>query len=251
MKSKNTTENIQAQCQTLKLPFIGEHYAEIMEQAAKNQWTPEEIFARLLDGEIQRRADRSLVYRVKNARFPFVKTLDDFDWSWPKKINRAQIQHIFHLDWVPQHGNIIFLGGVGLGKSHLAVALGYQACQKGYATRWITAVNLINTLVAAQNANRLKAEINAFLRPKLLIIDELGYMPIDKIGADLLFQIISGRYENSAICITSNKAFKQWSSIFNNDATLTSAILDRLIHHGEPVLIEGPSYRMKDRIDTN
>ena len=94
MKSKNTTENIQAQCQTLKLPFIGEHYAEIMEQAAKNQWTPEEIFARLLDGEIQRRADRSLVYRVKNARFPFVKTLDDFDWSWPKKINRAQIQHI-------------------------------------------------------------------------------------------------------------------------------------------------------------
>lgn len=251
MKSKNTTENIQARCETLKLFFMREHYPKIMEQAAKNQWLPEEIFVRLLDGEIQRRYDRSLIYRVKNARFPFVKTLDNFDWSWPQKINRAQIQHIFHLDWVPQHGNIIFLGGVGLGKSHLAVALGYQACQKGYSTRWITAVNLINTLIAAQNANRLKAEINTFLKPKLLIIDELGYMPIDKIGADLLFQIISGRYENSAICITSNKAFKQWSSIFNNDATLTSAILDRLIHHGEPVLIEGRSYRMKDRFDTN
>ena len=251
MQIKATAENIQAQCETLKLSFMRAHYAEIMAQAAKNQWPPEEIFARLLAGEIQRRADKSLLYRVKNARFPFVKTLDDFDWSWPKQINRAQIQHLFHLDWVPQHGNIIFLGGVGLGKSHLAVALGYQACQKGYSTRWITAVNLINTLIAAQKSNRLKAEIHTFLRPKLLIIDELGYMPIDKIGADLLFQIISGRYEKSAICITSNKAFKQWSSIFNNDATLTSAILDRLIHHGEPVVIEGNSYRMKDRIDTN
>ncbi len=251
MSNKNIIQDIQAKCETLKLSFMREHYTEIMTQAAAKQWPIEEIIVRLMDGEIQRRADMSVTYRVKNARFPFMKTLDNFDWSWPKKINRAQIQHVFHLDWVPKNGNVIFLGSVGIGKTHLAVALGHQACEKGYSTRWITAINLINTLSAAQNANRLQAELKTFLRPKLLIIDELGYMPIDKNGADLLFQVFSGRYENSATCITSNKSFKDWGTIFNNDTTLTSAILDRLIHHGEPILIAGNSYRMKDRINTD
>jgi DNA replication protein DnaC len=247
---KTTVENIHSQFETLKLAFMREHYAEIIGQAAQHQWSPEEILARLLDGEIQQRADRALQNHIKNARFPFIKTIDDFDWSWPKKINRAQIQHIFHLDWLPLNGNIFFLGGVGLGKSHLALAMSYHACQKGYTVRWVTAINLINTLLAAQRTHRLKTEIKAFLKPQLLTIDELGYMPIDKAGADLLFQIISERYERGAICITSNKPFKQWATIFNNDTTLTSAILDRILHHGEPVIIEGKSYRMKDRIET-
>jgi DNA replication protein DnaC len=247
---KTTTENIQSQCETLKLAFMREHYAEIMSQAVQRQWPPEEIIARLLDGEIQQRTDRALQHRIKNARFPFLKTLDDFDWSWPKKINRAQIQHIFRLDWLPQHGNIFFLGGVGLGKSHLALALGYHACQQGYSVRWVTAINLINTLLAAQHNHRIKTELKTFLKPQLLVLDELGYMPIDKAGADLLFQVVSERYEHGAICITSNKPFKQWATIFNNDTTLTSAILDRILHHGEPVIIEGKSYRMKDRIET-
>lgn len=228
-----------------------EQYADIMGQAAHHQWPPEEIIARLLDGEIQQRADRALLRRIKNARFPFIKTLDDFDWSWPKKINRSQIQHIFHLDWLPQHGNIFFLGGVGLGKSHLALALSHQACHKGYSVRWVTAINLINTLLAAQRTHRLKTDLKAFLKPQLLTIDELGYMPIDKAGADLLFQVISERYERGAICFTSNKPFKQWATIFNNDTTLTSAILDRVLHHGEAVIMEGKSYRMKDRIDAD
>lgn len=243
-------ERIQSQCETLKLTFMREHYAEIIGQAAQHQWPPEEILSRLLDGEIQQRADRALQRRIQNARFPFIKTLDDFDWSWPKKINRAQIQHIFRMDWLPLNGNIFFLGGVGLGKSHLALALSHQACQKGYTVRWITAVNLINTLLAAQNAHRLKTEIKAFLKPQLLTIDELGYMPIDKAGADLIFQVISERYERGAICFTSNKPLKQWDSIFNNDVTLASAILDRVLHHGEPVILEGNSYRMKDKIET-
>jgi len=246
---KTNPETLRAQFERLQLAFMREHYAEVLQQAAQHQWTPEEILERLLTGEIQRRDDRALQRRIKVARFPFIKTLDDFDWSWPKKINRAQIQHLFHLDWLPQHGNVFFLGGVGLGKSHLALALGYHACHQGYSVRWITAIDLVNTLLAAQHAHRLQTELKAFLKPQLLALDELGYMPIDKAGADLLFQVISERYERGAICITSNKPFKQWATIFNNDATMASAILDRLLHHGEPVVIEGKSYRMKDRIE--
>lgn len=247
----NTThDQIDAHLQSLKLAFIREHYPEVLHQAAQKKWTPEDILLHLVEGEAHQRADRACQRRLKAARFPFVKSLDDFDWSWPKKINRAQIQNLFHLDWVRTHGNIFFLGGVGLGKSHLAVALGYQACQQGCSVRWVTAINLINTLLSAQQDHRLSKEIKTFTKPNILAIDELGYMPIDKAGADLLFQVISERYEHGSIVFTSNKAFKQWPSIFNNDATLTAAILDRVLHHGEPVIIEGKSYRMKDRIDT-
>jgi DNA replication protein DnaC len=138
---------------------------------------------------------------------------------------------------------------VGLGKTHLASALGYEACLKGYKTLFTTAIDVINTLSAAQAAGRMKQELKRYIRPSLLILDELGFLPIDKAGADLLFQVISQRYEQGALVITSNRAFKDWPEIFNNDSTLTSAILDRLLHHAETVLIEGKSYRMKEKIE--
>jgi DNA replication protein DnaC len=144
---------------------------------------------------------------------------------------------------------VIFLGGVGLGKTHLATALGYTACQHGHSVLFTNAVDVINTLAAAQRNGRLKPSLERYLKPTLLILDELGYLPIDKAGADLLFQIISRRYERGAIIITSNRVFKKWAEIFNNDATLTSALLDRLLHHAETVLIEGKSYRMKDQVE--
>ena len=187
---KTTPETLCAQFERLQLSFMREHYPEVLQQAAQEQWMPEDILERLLAGEIQRREDRALQRRLKAARFPFVKTLDDFDWSWPQKINRAQIQHLFHLDWLPQHGNVFFLGGVGLGKTHLALALASHACHRGYGVRWVTAIDLVNTLLAAQHAHRLQVELKTFLRPQLLALDELGYMPIDKAGADLLFQVI-------------------------------------------------------------
>ena len=144
---------------------------------------------------------------------------------------------------------MIFLGGVGLGKSHLAIAMGYQACLQGHRTLFTSAASIINTLSAAQAAHRLKVELKKYLRPALLVIDELGFMPIDKHGADLLFQVISQRYEQGAIVLTTNKKFKTWPSIFNNDNVIASAILDRLLHHAETVVIEGKSFRMKDRIE--
>jgi DNA replication protein DnaC len=136
------------------------------------------------------------------------------------------------------------------GKTHLASALGYSACLKGYTVLFATAVDVINTLAAAQAAGRMKQELKKYTRPAVLVLDEIGFLPIDKAGADLLFQVISLRYERGALVITSNKAYKDWPEIFNNDSTLTSAILDRLLHHAETVLIEGKSYRMKDRIET-
>ncbi len=196
------------------------------------------------------RRDRSIERRIRLARFPVIKTLDQFNWSWAKKINRLQVQNLFRLKFIKDKSNIIFLGGVGLGKTHLASALGYAACLKGHSVMFATAIDVINTLAAAQAAGRMKQELKKYTRPALLILDELGFLPIDKAGADLLFQVISLRYEQGALVITSNRAFKDWPEIFNNDSTLTSAILDRLLHHAETVVIEGKSYRMKDQIES-
>jgi len=130
----------------------------------------------------------------------------------------------------------------------LSTALGHHACLKGKQVLFTNAVDAINTLIVAQKSGRLKLELRKYLKPELLILDELGYLPIDKTGADLLFQIISGRYETGSTVITTNRAFKDWPEIFNNDSTLTSALLDRLLHHAQTVVIEGKSYRMKDQI---
>jgi DNA replication protein DnaC len=234
----------------LKLPFIREHYQQLAVQAAEKQIPHIDYLEKLADGEAAFRRDRSIERRIRHARFPVIKTLDQFNWSWPKKLNRLQVKNLFRLQFIPDKANVIFLGGVGLGKSHLSTALGYQACREGHTVLFSTAIDVINTLTAAQSAGRLKTELKKYTRPAVLILDELGFLPIDKAGADLLFQVISQRYEQGALVITSNRAFKDWPEIFNNDSTLTSAILDRLLHHAETVIIEGKSFRMKDSLPT-
>lgn len=219
------------------------------QQAGAEQWSHVEYLARLIEGEAHRREQRSIQRRVRLARFPVLKSLDQFDWNWPKKINRAQIQNLFRLRFIEDNANVIFISTVGLGKSHFSIALGHTACLRGYSVLFTTAVDIINSLSAAQAHGALKRELRKYLQPRLLLIDELGYLPIDKHGADSLFQVISQRYERGPIVITSNRAYKHWSEIFNNDSTLTSALLDRLLHHAETVLIEGKSFRMKDQIE--
>jgi DNA replication protein DnaC len=233
----------------LSLGFILENHESLAAQAAREQWTHRQYLTRLIEGESQRRQDRCIARRLTAARFPLIKTLDQFDWNWPKKINRPQVQHLFGLSFLKDKANVMFVGGVGLGKSHLAIALGHAACLKGQSVLFTTAVEAINALTAAQAQSRLKAELKRFLSPSLLVCDELGYLPIDKNGADLLFQIISGRYEKGSTLITSNLIYKHWSRIFNNDASITSAVLDRLLHHAETVIIEGKSYRTRDQVD--
>ena len=233
----------------LKLPFMAQHYHDLAGQAAAKQWSHLDYLGALTQGEADLKRDRATHNRIRQARFPVIKTLDQFRWDWPRSINRMQVQNHFSLSFIKDKGNLIYLGGVGLGKPHLATALGYTACLQGYAVLFTSAIDVINTLSAARTSGRLKQELKKYTRPSLLILDELGYLPIDKAGADLLFQVISLRYEQGSIIITSNRAYKEWPKIFHNDSTLTSAILDRLLHHAETVVIEGKSFRMKGKIE--
>jgi DNA replication protein DnaC len=240
---------IEEQLAYLKLRFMQEQHQQLATESVKNNWSHQEYFEQLVRGEADLRWDNAIQRRIRMARFPVLKTLDQFQWTWPKKINRLQVQHLFRLNFLPEKANAMLLGGVGLGKTHLATAIGYEACLRGHTVLFSTAVDVINTLSAAQAAGQLKNGLKKYLKPSLLILDELGYLPIDKHGADLLFQIISYRYEKGSIVITSNRAYKDWPEIFNNDATLTSAILDRLLHHADTIVIEGDSYRMKEQVD--
>ena len=226
----------------LKLPYIRENYESVATLAAQKQWSHVQYLSELARHESLLRHDKTIQRRIRMAKFPVIKTLDQFNWSWPRKINQAQIQNLFRLKFIEEKGNIIVIGPVGVGKTHIATALGYQACLKNHTVMFSSAIDIVNNLVAAQKAGQLKQELRKYLKPSLLIMDELGYLPIDKIGADLLFQIISQRYEQGAIIITTNRVFKDWPEIFNNDTTLTSALLDRLLHHTEPVVIEGKSF---------
>jgi DNA replication protein DnaC len=244
----NDLTRLDAQLHRLQLHHIQSHYQVFASQAAEQQRSHLDYLAQLVEGEASMRDNRSIERRIKNARFPVLKSLDDFQWNWPKKINRPQIQNLFRLAFVATQTNIILIGNVGVGKTHLAIALGHAACLNGHSVLFTTAVDIINTLAAAQAVGQLKREFHRYLKPAILIVDELGYLPIDKHGADLLFQIISQRYERAPTVITSNRAYKHWPQIFNNDSTLTSAILDRVLHHADTVIIEGPSFRMKDEI---
>jgi len=234
----------------LKLSFIAEHYAELAKQAVHKAWAHVDYLPTLLEGEADVRRARATKSRMRLARFPVLKTLEQFRWDWPTRINRLQVQHHFRLAFIQDKANVIFLGGVGLGKTHLATALGYAACLQGYSVLFASAIEVINTLAVAKSAGRLKAELKKYTKPALLILDELGYLPIDKTGADLLFQVISLRYEQGALIITSNRAFQEWPTIFNHDSTLTSAVLDRLLHHADTIIIEGKSFRMKDQLES-
>jgi DNA replication protein DnaC len=236
---------LDTQLEYLRLPYCRDHYQPLAAKAAEKQRSHVDYLALLVEGEAALRENRAIERRIKKARFPVLKTLDEFDWSWPKKINRPQIQNLFRLAFVADKTNVVFISTVGLGKTHFSLALGHAACVNGYSVLFTTAVDIINTLAAAQAAGRLKREFRRYLSPALLIIDELGYLPIDKHGADLLFQIVSQRYERAPMVITTNRAYKHWSQIFNNDSTLTSAILDRVLHHVDTVIIEGKSYRTK------
>jgi DNA replication protein DnaC len=234
----------------LKLSFIAAQYADLAKHAAHKAWAHVDSLAKLLEGEVDVRRERATQSRIRLARFPVIKTLAQFRGDWPTRINRLQVQNHVRLAFLQDKANLIFLGGVGLGKTHLATALGYAACLQGYAVLFASAIDVINTLAAARRAGRLKAELKKYTKPALLILDELGYLPIDKTGADLLFQVISLRYEQGALIITSNRAFKEWPMIFNHDSTLTSAVLDRLLHHADTIIIEGKSFRMKDQLES-
>ena len=240
-----TIQTLKEQLQNLHLRGMEAILDETLKKAATNNLSPADVLSILAEQEIALRKQKLIKARIAQAAFPTSKTIDAFDFNFPKAINKSQILTLFDLQFVDQQQNVILMGPPGTGKTHIALSLGYQACQKGCKTLFTTAMNLINHLSASLADNSFLKTMKLYKSPQLIIIDELGYLPIDKQGAELLFQVISDRYECGSVIVTTNRAFRDWGNILNNDNTLASAAIDRLIHHGTLVQIKGDSYRIK------
>ena len=231
----------------LKLPEIAKSYREVLDEAARKGSSMLEVLATLIGIEQTARQQRALERRIREARLPKRKTLAEYDFNFPKRIPKAAILRLFDCDFIQRHGCAVFIGPTGTGKSHLVDALGYTACERGYSVRYTRVVEMINHLTTAQINGLLGKALKIYVRPSLLLLDELGYLPIDKRGADLLFQVVAARYESGSIVLTTNRPFREWGALFDVDNTLATALIDRLMHHGEALVIKGDSYRMKDK----
>lgn len=234
---------MQAKLTTLKLCWIRENLDHEIAEAARKNRPHNELIERLIEGESVARNSRAVERLLKQAKLPNRATLGSFDFSMPEQINADQVRHLFTLNFMKTHSNVVFIGTVGVGKSHLATALAVQACESRKKTLFTSAAAMINNLVQAQENHTFANVLKRYLRVDLLVIDELGYLAIDKIGAELLFQILAGRYEKASTIITTNRAYRDWDKTFANDNAMTSAVLDRVIHHCETIVIKGPSGR--------
>lgn len=185
--------------------------------------------------------------QAERARRPKIKALEEYDFTFPKRIPKQTILRFFDCDFVARHGCAVFIGPSGTGKTHLLTALGYAACQKGISVRFTRVVDMINALTTAHLNGTLGKVLRTYTKPELLLLDEPGYLPIDKRGADLMFQVVAARYEAGAIVVSTNRPFKDWGAVFDVDNTLATALIDRLMHHGEAIVIRGDRYRMKDK----
>lgn len=233
----------------LKLLEIAKRYREVLDEAARKGSSLLEALTTLIGLEHTVRAQRALERRLRHSRLPKCKSLADYDFAFPKRIPKTAIVRLFDCDFIPRHGGAVLIGPTGTGKTHLITALGHTACERGYSVRYTRVIDMINSLTTAQINGRLADALRSYVRPQLLLLDELGYLPIDKRGADLLFQVVAARYEAGSIVLTTNRAFREWGTLFDVDNTLATALIDRLMHHGEALVIKGDSYRMRDKSD--
>src|SRR5438067_7868740 len=231
----------------LKLLEIAQHYRDVLDEAARKGSSMLEVLATLIGMEQTIRQQRALERRLRQARLPKQKSLAGYDFDFPKRVPKAAIVRLFDCDFIERHGCAVLIGPTGTGKSHLLTALGYTAVERGHSVRHTRVVDMINHLTAAQLHGSVGKTLRSYVRPSLLLLDELGYLPIDKRGADLLFQVVAARYELGSIVLTTNRSFREWGTLFDMDNTLATALIDRLMHHGEAIVIQGDSYRMKDK----
>lgn len=227
----------------LRLPVFQREYPKVAAQCATDKADYARFLLRLSEQELIEREHKGAERRIKAAQFPARKTLDDFDFEAAPSLNKKQVLELARCGWLDDRENLIFLGNPGTGKTHLSIALGMAACQRGYAVRFVTAAGLVNTLVEARNEKALLKLQRQLGKIPLLIVDELGYVPFSKTGSELLFEILSQRYERGSIVVTTNLPFDEWTSALGSER-LTGALLDRLTHRVHILPIEEPSYRL-------
>lgn len=239
---------IENACTKLKLPTAASEWPTIAQSVVSKEGSFADFLEAVLDTELQARAQRGREMLAKFASFPMVRSIEDYDFKFARGAPKQQIKELASLALVERKENIVLLGPSGVGKSHLAVVLGHLAVQRRLKTRFITAADLMLQLSAAKKQDRLDTYLKrSILAPKLLIIDEIGYLPFGREEANLFFNVIAKRYEQGSVIVTSNLPFSQWSSAFADDTTLTAALLDRLLHHTHIVQINGESYRLKGK----
>ncbi len=234
----------------LKLEKMQLLLSDYLDSVSKKRISPLEALKYLTDKEVAFKQLRAATMRIKIANFPFEKTLDNFDFDYQPSINKNEIFDLATLRFIENKQNVLFVGSSGVGKTHLATALGVESARKKYGVYFINCHHLIAQLNLAHKENRLEARLKNYAKYRVLIIDEIGYLPIDKNGANLFFQLIAKRYENKSTIITTNQPFSRWGEVLS-DNTIAAAILDRLLHHSIIVNITGQSYRTKGKLERN
>jgi DNA replication protein DnaC len=219
--------------------------ADVLARATRHHWSPVQLLEELVRAESQDRAQRSLERRLARARLGTFKPMADFDWAWPKSVDRAAVERVLTLGFLDRAENVILAAAQGLGKTMIAKNAAHQAVLQGYSVRCVTAADLLLDLGGQETSRALERRLRAYVKPRLVVIDELGYLGYDNRAADLLFQVISRRYERGSLLVTTNLAFKDWGTVFPNAAWVT-ALIDRLTHHAEILTLTGESYRRRE-----